>query len=311
MATQPQPLFYRGSDDLQIMSATDISNIVAQVIALHAANPSVVLEEVSSGGSLGTINDTRLSSGAASQSATAFVAEASTAEPATVTTGFARLNQIVTTVAQPTDPLPLYRRSDGQIQSFTPTDFLDTFIRPAITTLVLEANTTSQGGTFRIHTATSLSGHTLVSSTPVFIDTIADVSSFVASNIGGSGTVQDFASTVNNYYLMRVDGASTSSTIRVPAFRRTDGNIQAYSLTSWNALLEGYIRYATSSSSGDRITYSISSGTAKGSGMVDTILNGSGNYQTRSVSSDDYRSQEFPNGVSSTASTTFLRINRS
>jgi len=217
-------------------------------------------------------------------------------------------------VSQPTDPLPLYRRSDGQVQSFTPTDFLDTFIRPAITTLVLEANSTSQGGTFRIHTATSLSGHTLVSSTPVFIDTIADVSSFIASNIPQTaGAVQDFPSTVNNYYLMRVDGASTSSTIRVPAFRRTDGNIQAYSLTSWNALLEGYIRYATSNSSGDKITYSISSGTAKGSGMVDTILNGSGNYQQRSRSlvSDDYFSQEFPNGVSSTASTTFLRINRS
>ena len=163
MATQPQPLFYRGSDDLQIMSATDISNIIAQVIALHAANPAVVLTQVSSGGSLGTINDTRLSSGAASVSTTAFIAEASTAEPATVTTGFARINQTVTSVSQPVDPLPLYRRSDGQIQSFTPTEFLDTFIRPAITTLVLEANSTSQGGTFRIHTTTSLSGHTLVS----------------------------------------------------------------------------------------------------------------------------------------------------
>ena len=311
MATQPQPLFYRGSDDLQIMTATDISNIVAQVIALHAANPAVVLTQVSSGGSLGTINDTRLKSGIASGNTTGFIAETSTQEPQTVTTGFARINQTVTSVSQPVDPLPLYRRSDGQIQSFTPTEFLDTFIRPAITTLVLEANSTSQGGTFRIHTATSLSGHTLVSSTPVFIDTIADTSSYVAGNIGTAGTTQDFSSTVNNYYLMRVDGASTSSTIRVPAFRRSDGDIQAYSLTSWNSLLEGYVRYATSSSSGDRITYSISSGTAKGSGMVDTILNGSGNYQTRQAASNDYRSQEFPNGVSSTASTTFLRINRS
>ena len=311
MATQPQPLFYRGSDDLQIMTATDISNIVAQVIALHAANPAVVLTQVSSGGSLGTINDTRLSSGAASQSTTAFVAEGSTAEPATVTTGFARINQTVTSVSQPVDPLPLYRRSDGQIQSFTPTDFLDTFIRPAITSLVLEANTTSQGGTFRIHTATSLSGHTLVSSTPVFIDTIADTSSYVASNIGSVGTTQDFPTTVTNYYLMKVDGAAASTTIRVPAFRRSDGDIQAYSLTSWNSLLEGYVRYATSSSSGDRITYSISSGTNKGSGMVDTILNGSGNYQQRFVNADDYRAQEFPDGTPTTIATYYLRINKS
>ena len=188
---------------------------------------------------------------------------------------------------------------------------MDTFIRPAITSLVLEDNTTSQGGTFRIHTATSLSGHTLVSSTPVFIDTIADTSSYVASNIGVAGTTQDFPTTVNNYYLMKVDGAAASTTIRVPAFRRSDGDIQAYSLTSWNSLLEGYVRYATSSSSGDRITYSISSGTNKGSGMVDTKLNGSGNFQSVQINADDYRSQEFPNGVSSTASTTFLKINRS
>lgn len=311
MATQPQPLWYRGSDDLQIMTSTDIANIVSQVIALHAANPSVTLSQVTSGGSLGTLSDTRLRSGIARQSPTSFGSEADTAEPTTVTTNFARINQTVTSVSQPTDPLPLYRRSDGQIQSFTPTDFLDTFIRPAITTLVLEANSTSQGGTFRIHTATSLSGHTLVSSTPVFIDTIADTASYSASNIGTAGTYQDFPTTVTNYYLMKVDGASTSTTIKVPAFRRTDGGIQAYSLTAWNNLLEGYVRYATSSSSGDRITYSISSGTPKGSGIADTILNGSGNFQTRLVNVDDYRSQEFPDGVSSTASTTFLRINRS
>ena len=30
--------------------------------------------------------------------------------------------------------------------------------------------------------------------------------------------------------------------------------------------------------------------------MVDTRLNGSGNYQTRFVNADDYRAQEFPNG---------------
>jgi len=311
MATQPQPLWYRGSDDLQIMTSTDIANIVSQVIALHAANPSVTLSQVASGGSLGTLSDTRLQSGIARQSTTSFGDETGTAEPTTVTTNFARINQTVTSVSQPIDPLPLYRRSDGDIQSFTPTDFLDTFIRPAITTLVLEANTTSQGGTYRIHTATSLSGHTLVSATPVFIDTIADTSSYVASNIGSAGTVQDFPSTVQNYYLMKVDGAAASTTIKVPAFRRTDGGIQAYSLTAWNNLLEGYVRYATSSSSGDQITYSLSSGTPKGSGMADTILNGSGNFQTLFVNADDYRSQEFPDGVSSTASTTFLRINRS
>ena len=45
--------------------------------------------------------------------------------------------------------------------------------------------------------------------------------------------------------------------------------------------------------------------------MVDTILDGSGNYQTRFVNTDDYRAQEFPNGSVTTAATYYLRIHKS
>ena len=45
--------------------------------------------------------------------------------------------------------------------------------------------------------------------------------------------------------------------------------------------------------------------------MGDTILNGSGNYQTRYVNTDDYRAQEFPDGTAVTANTYYLRINKS
>ena len=44
--------------------------------------------------------------------------------------------------------------------------------------------------------------------------------------------------------------------------------------------------------------------------MADTRLNGSGNYQTRFVGVDDYRSQEFPNGSQITAATHRLKINQ-
>ena len=43
--------------------------------------------------------------------------------------------------------------------------------------------------------------------------------------------------------------------------------------------------------------------------MVNTKLDGSGNYQTRQVG-DDYRSQEFPNGSVQTITTYNLRINK-
>ena len=44
--------------------------------------------------------------------------------------------------------------------------------------------------------------------------------------------------------------------------------------------------------------------------MVNTILNGSGNRQTRFVNTNDYRAQEFPNGSATTANTYRLKINR-
>ena len=52
------------------------------------------------------------------------------------------------------------------------------------------------------------------------------------------------------------------------------------------------------------------SGQTRGSGMADTILDGSGNYQTRQEN-DDYRAQEFPNGSVTTANTYNLYINKS
>jgi hypothetical protein len=42
--------------------------------------------------------------------------------------------------------------------------------------------------------------------------------------------------------------------------------------------------------------------------MANTILNGSGNYQTLQVGADDYRAQEFPDGTPITATTYFLKI---
>ena len=66
---------------------------------------------------------------------------------------------------------------------------------------------------------------------------------------------------------------------------------------------------AVSSSDGYSLSYNIGtsgSGNTRGSGMVDTILNGSGNYQTRQVNNDDYRAQEFLNGSVTTQNNILL-----
>jgi hypothetical protein len=78
-------------------------------------------------------------------------------------------------------------------------------------------------------------------------------------------------------------------------------------------LLQEFVRYhAVSSSTGYTLTYNIDgSGTARGSSIVNTILTGTGNYQTRFVDGNDYRAQEFPDGSPATADTYTFKILKS
>ena len=58
------------------------------------------------------------------------------------------------------------------------------------------------------------------------------------------------------------------------------------------------------------IRYNINgSGNSRGTAMTDTKLDGSGTATNRFVSGDDYRSQRFPDGSSSTISTYNFKIN--
>ena len=97
--------------------------------------------------------------------------------------------------------------------------------------------------------------------------------------------------------------------------KKPNNNIKEFTTAAFNSLLQEWMQYtAVSSSDGYSLSYNIGasgSGNTRGSGMVDTILDGSGNYQTRFVNTDDYRAQEFPNGSVTTAATYYLRIHKS
>ena len=100
-----------------------------------------------------------------------------------------------------------------------------------------------------------------------------------------------------------------------PLFVNSGNNIQIFDTTTFNSLLQEWIRYtAASSTDGYAISYSIGtsgSGNTRGTSIVDTRLNGSGNYQTRFVDANDYRAQEFPDGTPTTINTYNLRIIKS
>jgi hypothetical protein len=299
------PLKLDGSNNLIEMSTTDINNIKNQVRYLYGTDPSVDLSYVSSSGNLGTITDTRLQAGASTTDVTNFDTAAETPNVSTVTVNIARISSAQENTSETADTnsvaFPVFNNS-GNVQSMTLTDMYDTFIYPAIDTL---ADGSDQPGTYRIHTATSLSNHTLISSSPVYSDTRANTGAYTSGSIPET---QDQPTTITNYYLFRTNSGSAVS-YTVPVFvRNADKNLQQYSTAGFDAILKNCVRHVASEVSGSRIRYRLNgAGNVRGSGMTNTILNSS-SYNQRFVSADDYRTQEFPAGSAITVATHYLRI---
>ena len=306
-----KPLFV-SSGNLQEMTTAMVDEIVDGIIYQYSQDPSVVLT-VGSSGNIGTINDTRKSAGAQSTSASSFPGEGTTQEPQTVTVSYNKVTSTATGGTPTADggkTFPVYYNSSGQIQAMNLTDVKDTFLHPAIDLLQSGSTGTQQGGTYHVNTATSVSGSTLVSSTAIFTDTRADTGAYSAGSIPET---QDQPTTITNYYLHKITGSQITYT--EPYFLDGSNNIKEFTTAAFDSLLQEWMQFtAVSSGDGYSLSYNIGasgSGNTRGSGMADTILNGSGNYQTRQVNNDDYRAQEFPNGSVTTAATYFLRIHKS
>jgi hypothetical protein len=312
--TARSPLWYN-SGNLQEMTAAEIVEWQAAAIYVYAQSPTSVLTVVGGSGSLAAMSDTRKKAGAVSTNASAFVAEGTTAEPGTVTVSYDKVTQTLTTsgIGQTADSsnisYPVYYDGSGNIQAMSLTDFRDTFITPAITLMVSGSESNNTGGTYTITTSTtSAAGYTRVSTTPVFVDTRANTGAYSAAGIPET---LDQPTTITNYYLHRRNGADSTPT-RNLLLINGDNDVQEGATATMKTLIGNWIRYDAANTSGQKITYTMatSGGNTRGTAMVDTRLNGAGNYQTRQVG-DDYRSQEFPNGSAATITTYNLRIAKS
>ena len=303
------------SGNLQEMTTAEVSEIVDQFVYQYSLNPSVALSVVSSGGSLSGINDTRLQAGAQSTSVSAFPSEATTAEPSVVTVTYDKINETRASISPTTDSgktWPIYYNSSGEIQAMSLQDVKDTFIHPAIDLLAAGTTTSQQAGTYHINTSASVTGSTEVSGngTAIFVDTRANVSAYTAGSIPEA---LDQPLNITSYYLHRVNGVD--NTYVLPMQIDANNNLKVYAETDWESLIQEWIRYtAVSSADGYSLSYNVGtsgSGNTRGSGIADTRLNGTGNYQQRFVNTDDYRAQEFPNGTETTIATYYLRIHKS
>ena len=309
-----KPLYETGGN-LREMDTTMVAQIVDQAVYQYSLSPSDALSVVSSGGSLDAITDTRKQAGAQSTSTTAFPNEATTAEPSTATVTFDKITETRTAGSPTADTgktWPVYYNSSGQIQAMSLTDVKDTFLHPAIDLLASGSTGTQQGGTYHVSTSASVTGSTEVSgsSTAIFVDTRANTGAYSAGSIPET---QDQPTTITSYYLHRITGSQITYT--EPYFLDGSNNIKEFTTAAFDSLLQEWMQYtAVSSTDGYSLSYNVGasgSGNTRGSGMADTILDGSGNYQQRFVNADDYRAQEFPNGSVTTAATYYLRIHKS
>lgn len=294
--------------NIQEVSSAELTAIINQIAYLYGTNPSVNLSVSSTndGSALATLSDTRTTAGAASSDASSFPSESSTAEPGSVTVNYQRILQSTDTVSEPTDTdskaFPCFLDSSNNIQAMSKTDFDDTFIKPAIDVLVGSGD---QPGTYRIHTSTSLTDHTLVSSTVVFKDTRANTSLYTS---GGIPETLDQPQDVTSFFLMKTDAISQFSYPKLLQVN-ADNDLQEYTTAALETLLTNGVRYGAVNLANYKLRYNIDgSGNNKGSGMVDTKLDGSGDYQTQLAGADDYRAQEFPDGTPQTINTYRLRI---
>lgn len=311
------PLFVGTNNDLEEMATSEVTEWVDHICYLYGLSPSVTLTvSSSSAGDLSSITDTRLQAGAASTHASAFVAEGATAEPSTVTVTYDRVDKANASISPTSDTgktWPVYYDGTNTIQAMTLADVKDTFIYPAIDKLISGTESATTSGTYTVTTSsTAASNYTNVSTTAIFADTRANTGAYSAAGIPET---LDQPTTVTNYYLHIRTGTDTAySSLKNPVYIDGDNNLRTFTEATIEGLFQEWIR-ETASEDGDgyQITYTIGasgSGNTRGSGMADTKLNGSGNYQQLLAGLDDYRSQEFPNGSAATVATYYLRINK-
>ena len=304
------------------------------IIDNYAANPTSVLSVVSNSGTISpTMADTRLQAGAALQGSDGFVAAfpnaTQTGDVSTVTVNYDKVSgSFVTSNTGEVDSgynFPLYFNEDtDSIQPMNLEDLVDSIIEPTIDLMVAAAESDTTAGTYTISTSTSVTGYTEVSgaNTAIYVDTRANADAYTAAGIPET---QDQPTTINSYYLHRKNAGSTTPSTQLlhldnayadPTQQANvkDFDIRQYTIAEATTLLGTWLKVYAGEVSGYKITYSIttdgSGGNARGSGMVDTKLNGSGAFSTTLQDANDYRAQEFPNGSAATVTTYTLRVTK-
>ena len=277
-----------------------VDQIIDRAIYLYSQNPSA---ELSVGtGNISSLVDTRKIASTVTSHPSSFQTPGALGDTSVTYNRLRLTSSASTPTADTGKTFPIYY-DNGNIRAMSLQDMKDTFLHPAIDLLVGSNTSNSQAGTYTLHTSTSLSDHTRVSSTTAYTDTRYNGTTNVSST-------RDRPSTVTNYYLFRRTWSGSAPGYTAPMYITASNDLRVFHPTSFDTLLSDWIRYtAASSTDGYKINYNINgSGTTRAT-MTDTRLTGN-TTNTLFVNADDYRSQRFPAGSSSAVSTYQLKIRK-
>ena len=202
-----RPLVIKG-DALHEMSDSDIALIRNRVIVNHGRDQGFRLSVVNTNGTLNSMNDTRKLGGA--------VSNVDSAQAGPVTTNTITFQRILDSVdgdeyISDTTKIdyPIYFESDGnpsniKVRAMTDSDFRDTFIRPVINDLVDGTTGNNRQGVYFITQDSTAAG--VLSTVPVFIDTIFDANTYAGGFAGNLNLPEDSDQPVieAKYYLGKV-----------------------------------------------------------------------------------------------------------
>ena len=326
---------YLDNGNLRRMTNAHLLQWRKKAIFQYSLDPSALLTVVSdSGANMAAITDTRLTSGTAATSAGNSSPGVSAADFPTGSAGalgnttdvsFDKINFAYDTSNDQTEDtnkraFPVYSDDEGNIRAMSLGDLKDTFLHPAIDLMIVadsSADDPNVAGTYRIHTASTLTDFTEVSGSGTAIFTDTTTTGLAASSIGTSGTRQTgSASTVQNFFLMRRDGTDITPDHN-PIFITDSGNLETFSEDDAATLLGNWLKFtAAQSTDGFKITYAIGesvSGTQRGSSILNTQLSGSATSTTSVTGTDNsntYRAQIFPSGAGTTTNTYLFKIDK-
>ena len=311
------PLYWTG-DGFRPMSSGMMDAVLNRAIWNWASNAPVTLDYVNANGNLDEMIDTRFQAGDATVRTDRFATEAETPDIEQVNVTYDHIDQTVATgTAYPADTgnraYPVYL--DGtDIKAMNRTDFIDTFIKPAIDLISDSGSTNAQrAGTYTIlpEFQTIPSYLEEVSTNPVYINTIADTSLFTASGIPEA---KDQPETIETYKLYKYKNASSAPALtQRPMILDADANLKQMSNSEFDTLIGDAMLHATAGDTltGYKMSYAISTTSGNDiSTILDTRLNGSSasGYTQDDIADAYYRTQEFPNGVETTVNTYYFQI---